>query len=550
MYEHLLEPLKFYEKLGKQQHSDNIREHFDALKKASGINEEENRATVKKYKHELVLLGNVKKKISRYKLFKVLLIIAAVLGGIFAIVGMIEPNLVYVGVGVAVIPLSIILIIKKIKPLMKDAEKIREKHEAAAAELLALAESQMAPLNALFRDDDTFRLIEKTIPDIKFTERFTPRLKTFLKKDVARETLNNNEASVVCAVSGEFSSNPFVFLRRLVHRLGVETYHGTLVIHWTESYTDSEGRRRTRTRTQTLHASLTKPKPFYHLETFLCYANQAAPDLCFSRAATDTEELNDKQIERRVKKGKKKLEKKAREALEDGKDFREMSNAEFDVLFGATDRDHEVQFRLMFTPLAQKNMISLLKKNEGYGDDFSFTKKKELNLIKSEHAQSFAIYPLARNYYSYDVDVAKANFESFNNNYFKSVFFDFAPLLSIPAYLDEPTGFLEDDENKNAQNFSYVEHEKKANELGASHFAHEMSKTSVILKTRCVNNNDKHDDVEVVAYSYATANRVDFVSVLGGDGRFHPVPVHWVEYLPLENARIMRMANDGTANIL
>ncbi len=549
MYEHLLEPPKFYETIGKEQHAANIREHFDTLLKASGVNEEENRATVKKYKHELALLDGVKKRISRYKLFRVLLIIAAVLGGIFAIVGIIEPNLIYIAIGVLAIPLSIILIVKKINPLIKDAEALRQKHEAAAAELLATAEAQMAPLNALFRDDDTFRLIEKTVPDIKFSERFTPRLKTFLKKDVARQYLDNGEASVTSAVSGEFSENPFVFLHRLVHRLGLETYHGTLVIHWTESYTDSEGRRRTRTRTQTLHASVTKPKPFYHEETFLCYANQAAPDLSFSRAATDTEELTEKQIERRVKKGKKKLEKKAREALEGGSGFREMSNAEFDVLFGATDRDHEVQFRLLFTPLAQKNTIALLKGEVGYGDDFSFIKRKELNVIKSEHAQGFAMYPSARNYYSYDIDAARANFESFNNNYFKSVFFDFAPLLSIPAYLEEPTGFLLDD-NKGSENFSSLEHEKKANELGARNFAHGMSKTSVILKTRCVDSTEGYDDVEVSAYSYATANRVDFVSVLGGDGRIHAVPVHWIEYIPLENAKIMRMSNDGTANIL
>ncbi len=530
MYEHLLEPLKFYQTFGKEQHSSNISEHFDTLLKSSNVDVEENRATVKKYKHELHLLDGVKKKISRYKLFRVLLIIASIL--------------------IITLPITIFLIVKKINPLIKDTETLRQKHEANAAELLSTAESQMAPLNALFRDDDSFRLIEKTIPDIDFTERFTPHLKSFLKKDVARQNLDNNEASVVGAVAGEFTKNPFVFLRRLVHRLGVETYHGTLVITWTEHYTDSEGRRRTRTRTQTLHASLTKPKPFYSYETFLCYANQAAPDLSFSRVATDTEELTEKQIERRVKKGKKKLEKKAREALEDGKNFREMSNAEFDVLFGATDRDHEVQFRLMFTPLAQKNILALLKDDTGYGDDFSFVKRKELNIIKSEHSQVSAMYPSARNYYSYDVDVARANFENFNNDYFKAVFFDFAPLFSIPAYLDEPTGFLQEDEDGNTQNFSIFEYEKKANELGAGNFAHEMSRTSAILKTRCIGSSETHDDVEVVAYSYATANRVDFVNVLGGDGRIHSVPVHWVEYIPLENARVMRMANDGNTSIL
>ena len=531
MYEQLLEPLKFYKTVGKEQHASNLTEHFDSLVKTSGIDEEENRSTVKKYKHELELVECVNKKMTKYKVLRILLIILSFL--------------------IITLPLTLLLIFKKINPLIKDAEGAKQKHEAAAAELLALAESQMAPLNALFRDDDTLRLIEKTVPEFKFTERFTPRLKVFLKKDEARQYIDNGNATVLSTVGGEFANNPFVFLRRLVHRLGVEVYHGTLVIHWTESYTDSEGRRRTRTRTQTLHASLTKPKPFYHQETFLCYANQAAPDLSFSRGATDTEELTEKQIERRVKKGKKQLEKKARESLEKGGDFREMSNAEFDVLFGATDRDHEVQFRLLFTPLAQKNTIALLKgDDELYGDDFSFTKRKELNVIKSEHSQGFVMHPNAKNYYSYDIDVARTKFESFNKNYFKSLFFDFAPLLSIPAYLDEPTGFLEDDEDKNAPNYSSLEHERKANELGAANFVHEMSNTAAILKTRCVDTAKTHDDIEVVAYSYATANRVDFVSVLGGDGRLHPVPVHWIEYIPVENSKIMRMANDGTANIL
>ncbi len=529
MNEHLLEPLKFYETLGKSQHQDNIREYFDSLVDASGLNVEGNRMTVKTYKHELELLDGVKKKISKYKIFKVLLIIASFL--------------------IITIPLTVFLIIKKLNPLIKDSEKLRQSHEARAAELLNEAEAQMAPLNALFRDDDTFKLIEKTVPDIDFTERFDEHLREFVARGSIRATLDDSDTSVIGAISGNFEKNPFVFLRRLVHRLGLETYHGTLVISWTETYRDSEGRMRTRMRTQTLHASVTKPKPFYHNETFLCYKNQAAPDLSFSRTATDTEELTDKQIERRVKKGKKKLEKKARAALESGKSFQEMSNTEFDVLFGATDRDHEVQFRLMFTPLAQKNIISLLKDNVGYGDDFSFTKKKELNIIKSEHSQNWTMYPSASYYHSYDVDVARKNFESFNNDYFKAVFFDFAPLFSIPAYLDEPTKFLKETD-ENAPSFSYLEHEQKANELGANRFAHGSSRTSVILKTRCIKTSSGTDDVEVSAYSYATAARVDLIPIMGGDGRIHPVPVHWTEYIPLENASVMRITPDGKASIL
>ena len=47
--------------------------------------------------------------------------------------------------------------------------------------------------------------------------------------------------------------------------------------------------------------------------------------------------------------------------MKNGGQFQEMANSEFDVLFGANDRDHEVQFRLMYTPLAQRNTVDLIK---------------------------------------------------------------------------------------------------------------------------------------------------------------------------------------------
>lgn len=54
-----------------------------------------------------------------------------------------------------------------------------------------------------------------------------------------------------------------------------------------------------------------------------------------------------------------------------------MGDAEFDVLWGATDRDHEVEFRLLFTPLAKKQLLDLMKDKEiAYGDNFNFFKRK------------------------------------------------------------------------------------------------------------------------------------------------------------------------------
>ena len=45
-----------------------------------------------------------------------------------------------------------------------------------------------------------------------------------------------------------------------------------------------------------------------------------------------------------------------------------------------------------------------------------------------------------------------------------------------------------------------------------------------------------HSQTPVTAYSYDIKKRVDVVSVHGGDGRFHTVPVEWEDYIPLEES--------------
>ena len=64
-----------------------------------------------------------------------------------------------------------------------------------------------------------------------------------------------------------------------------------------------------------------------------------------------------------------------------------MANRAFEVLFHAVDRDHPIQFRLLFTPLAQEQTVKLLRDREiGYGDDFAFRKSRMMNRSASEKA--------------------------------------------------------------------------------------------------------------------------------------------------------------------
>ena len=105
--------------------------------------------------------------------------------------------------------------------------------------------------------------------------------------------------------------------------------------------------------------------------------------------------MNEKQIEKMIAKETKGFEKKARKALTDNNpntNYVQFGNNEFESLFGGENRDNEVEFRLLFTPLAQNNLIKLIKSKDGFGDDWYFQKAKKLNYIQSAHSQSFDYY--------------------------------------------------------------------------------------------------------------------------------------------------------------
>ena len=540
MDELFLDPLKYYETEAKGKILGNSDDYFEDLLKKSGIDADANRESAKKYRTENETVNTLNGKISKYKALRVLMILLSIVGVILFFVGIFSVSA-YVGVGIALIiggaalvAFSIYFWFGKINKIIKDSSSVRDEHRKKADEYLKECQAQVAPLNSMFDNTDTFKVIEKTLPEIKFNSLYTPKHEKFLIEHYDFAPIEDENISVMNVLSGTFASNPFLYYRYKRHTLGTQTYVGTLTIHWTETYTDRDGRTRTRTRTQTLTASVTKPKPFYTIHTTLGFGAQAAPDLSFSRSPSHAERFSEKSLERKVNSGAKKLEKQARKATSHGGNFQEMANSEFDVLFGARDRNNEVQFRVMYTPLAQRNTTDLMKSATGYGDDFYFAKQGRFNMVSSEHAASWKMNTSASNYYSYDVDIIKKNFIDFNAGYFKSVYFDFAPLIAIPVYTEEPS-FSLDNTYESPSNYTAYEHETLANAIGKDAFVHKNSSTDAILKTEFSEKQGSSDILSVTAHSYETFNRVDIIPVLGGDGRIHGVPVPWIEYIPLEN---------------
>ena len=542
----LLEPLDGYNKVYKDLHLRYTEELFDELAKKSKVDIEANRRTVAEYKRKLAEIEKIKKSISKTRALRIFLIVlCAVLGvvGIAMLLVSINESLplwagiVALGIAVGLIVLFILLIIKKINPKIKLSEEIRKKWQAEADRLLNEAWTQMAALNALYDWDIPQGLVTKTVPVIEMDNNFDEERFTYLRERYGFGRNTDITRSTQFCQSGAILGNPFIILKDLKQRWTQHLYTGSITIHWTETVHTKNGTR-TVNRSQVLTASLRKPKPVYDYETYLVYGNEAAPNLSFSRKPSGASEMNERQIAKLVSSRVKKLNKKARQAVTDGGNYTRFGNDEFEALFGGTDRDNEVEYRMLFTPLAQKTILKLIKTPEPYGDDFILKKKKKLNYVRSGHAQGFDYEVDPVNFISYDYEWARRNFIKINTTYFKSLYFDLAPLISIPLYQQQKTReFIYGTDF--SSNVSCYEHESIANSFQKELLKPHGSATPSILKTELISKEGDADSVLITANAFRGERRITYITVLGGDGRFHAVPVVWIEYLPIERTTLM-----------
>lgn len=111
------------------------------------------------------------------------------------------------------------------------------------------------------------------------------------------ESLSENEC-IVDVQSGSIHGNPFIRLN--VKRMDKvnQTYTGSRVVTYTETYRDSDGDLHTRTVTETLIGHYTAPRPSYGVNSYLIYGNTAAPDLTFTRTPNMTGKISDAEAEK------------------------------------------------------------------------------------------------------------------------------------------------------------------------------------------------------------------------------------------------------------
>ena len=539
LFDDILEPRKKYNTELARTHLENVKAYFEELVAEAKVDAAANKETCNKiYSLESQIKALKQKEMAGKGLFMlaVVLFLAALFGGFIMVLVAYnsEPQNVGLMIGgilvvIGAIAFIIIAGIRRSKNAKRIALLLKDK-TAQLENYKELAWGQMEALNNLYEWNIYNILMCKTVPLIKMDRIFDMEKYNQLKDKFHYHDLDKINSSTVLAQSGSVLGNPFIIFRQYNQSMINYTYTGSLTITWTESVPDGKGGSYIRSRSQTLHASVTKPKPNYSYKTKLVFGSEAAPDLTFNRTPMDHG-----YSESELKRFFKSQEKKVDEYVKKHPKFTPLGNDEFEDFFGGLDRDHEVQYRLLFTPLAQKSMLDILTHPDPYGDDFAFHKEKMINTIISNHSQSADYDGDPSVFYHFDLEKARENFINRNVAYFKGVFFDLAPLLAIPLYQQYPTNeyiFKRDIGADYSRHLSEME----ANRFKEEYFRPAECITPIILKSRFFSQKDNTHAVTIHAHGFRGVEHVEYVSKMGGDGRYHDVPVHWIEYIPVEKA--------------
>lgn len=546
--EEIYNPLERYREFYKEKFVEVAARTFEELASTAQVDIVENKATCDEIRRLTAILKKNKSKQLRWRLLCALLY-CLVAGGAYVIWTIMHNQGVgfgmdaqtssrYLVVTIAATISILFLLIFTVHPKLKAIRNECKSLEENIRDLTNAAWKQMEPLNKLYDWDIFARMMSETVPKLEFDPFFTTQRLEDLRHVYGWDDTFNQERSVLYSHSGLINGNPFVLCRTKKMNMGRKTYYGYKTIHWTTRERNANGKWETVHHSQTLTASYTAPFPEYNQKTRLIYGNIAAPDLCFDRTK------NHFSGEEGTLSFKWKLRKLKRQASKKNSKFVLMQNENFEVLFNTKNRNHEQQYRLLFTPLAQASMLDLLRDNqEGYGDDFDFSKQKMINTIVADHIQSVEFDMNPDHYRHYDFEFAKDNFAKLNANYFRAMYFCLAPLLCIPMYQQIRTRDNIYGYGSKAKS-AFWEHEALANFWGEEHFKHPKCVTDSILKTSEQTLGDGRSTITVQAYGYKIVRRISYEHKWGGDGKLHTVPVEWDEYLPVVGTGYIHMRED------
>lgn len=545
-------PLEAYQHHLRARHAQFVREHLDELIARSQVDPHQNQATVQEIQRTQAAFERMQSRVRLWKgvttLLTVLFWVGLTLCGIGILLKLIEhptPNLTSLIIGAGFVATMTFLLKQfwlkeKVHALESQCEELKARHHT----LLKTAWEQLHPLNLLFTWDTVTDLLRKTLPEIHFDKSFSHQ--QFLDL-IAGHHWNGqltDELSVCNLQTGHINGNPFALVKGRSMRMSERVYSGTRTVSVRKSHYVN-GKRQSYTSFETLYAEITRPCPEYYMTSFLLFGSDAAPHLTFSRSPSQHSGKEDTFFNRLAKnRTTKKLEAFSRN-LDDEYGFTMMANREFETLFHAIDRSDEREFRLLFTPYAQQQMVKLLNDTTiGYGDNFHMIKDSFTTLLFPEHLTETdqSLNPV--DFWHYDIVEIKRRFINFNADYFKALYFALAPLMTIPLYCQKCSRAERAAATPKFETSSW-ESELIANAYGEKHFRHPKSATNALLKTKTT----RHGDAtvfDVTAHSFSAKERTEYVPQWDSNGHRHNVPVEWIEYTPIKRTQKVIVLPDAT----
>ena len=540
-------PVSEYADSYKSEFSKKASAFFEDIVIKSGISEKANEKLVNEIKQLKDKLSNLSTRHSLWQIAMIVLIMILVIGVVITAVMISKGQTgnVYALLALIWIPSLVVWIfalkhtIKKIKQFKTDILKTQPILSAKQKE----AWDMMLPVNRQFQWETVNNLIAQVLPILEIDRFFNRARLDQLCKEYGMENFGD-DSSVNCCQSGTINGNPWVIADITSQDWINVTYHGSKTITYSsyESYTDGEGNTKYRwvTRLQTLHATHTEKKPRYTRNKVLIFGfKNDLKDLCFSRKPMNV--AGNSYLEKR----------KIKELQKLARDFKitVMNNDKFDASFYAIDRNDEVKFRTLFDASAQKAIYDLLKdKKEGYGDDFSFKKKGNINILYSQHLNTTEISGDPKRFLNYDLKESRKNFNDFCTEYFRSFFFAFAPIFAADTY--QTHNWLDDAfPTAPGKDFaSAYECEALANYMDDGMFSPEHADTQNILKARNESEIGDTSSVIITAKAFKIEKCCTYVTKWGRDGLPHDVPVKYDLYVPVFKNTRLKISNPKTEN--
>jgi len=530
MEDFISKPISEYKEKFSKEINQKAEETFDRLVGETSTDAEANKKTMSEYYKQSNASKKLAKTVTTMKVFAWIFMVMAVITGVMSY--FLQDLMLYLIIGaVVVLAASIILFVFASKQ-----KKSKDEIDKDIVRLKVEAEAQTKALKEAMKWEIPIDLFNEVMPNVKLDYYHTRQKQQYFATNFSLPVYFDDNMCVVGVYSGKIAKNPFTILKFRTQDMIKQSYHGYLDIYWETVEYDSNGNKRVVQHKERLTATTWHDAPSFkeHVKAF--YGCDAAPDLRFSREPFGVDGMSDNKLSKNINKKYKEYRKQVEKNLKDGKSIMLMANEEFEALFGAVDRDNDVQFRLLFTPLAQQNMVELMKDRDYLGDNFYMDKFGKLNVNENVSFQQLSFSTGVGNYYSFDLEEFRSNFIGFTSDFLLYVYMQLIPFLNIPMYQQtEPEKTFEDFVGgKEEIELSNFDAETLVND--DPKYEPEATKTPCITKAKYSGTKDKFN---IYSYGFDTEEMLEYVSVKGGDGYYHDVPVYWIKYIKVSNATEM-----------